>query len=99
MGASRLSYDLRKELLARYTGFALGWDHVYGVIELGELGFPSNGTYGKPTYFMLSDRSVYNQVRLWDVSIKKLHAFLLLCFHLQLVLCWQRLVLVSSFYV
>ncbi|KAA0196267.1 hypothetical protein FBUS_10193, partial [Fasciolopsis buskii] len=83
MGASRLSYDLRKELLARYTGFALGWDHVYGVIELGELGFPSNGTYGKPTYFMLSDRSVYNQVRLWDVSIKKLHAFLLLCFHLH----------------
>lgn len=61
MGASRLSFDLRQELLARYTGFALGWDHVYGVIELGELGFPSNGTHGKPTYFMLSDRKVYNQ--------------------------------------
>ncbi|THD20439.1 Ubiquitin carboxyl-terminal hydrolase isozyme L5 [Fasciola hepatica] len=61
MGAGRLNYDLHEELLARYTGYPLGWKHVYAVIELGELGLPTNGTDGQPTYFMLSDRSIHNQ--------------------------------------
>ncbi|VDP89979.1 unnamed protein product [Echinostoma caproni] len=61
MGSGRLHYDLREELLSRYTGYPLGWDHIYGLIELGELGLPSNKT--QPSYYMLTDDAIRNQVR------------------------------------
>ncbi|CAL8102190.1 unnamed protein product [Calicophoron daubneyi] len=60
MGSNRLNYDLREYLLAAYTGYSLGWDQLYGVIELGEISL-SNST--DPVYQMLSDSAIYDKTK------------------------------------